>query len=377
MDTTKIPTTYRKMSDGALLAALRQIRTRERSELAEFLAALGELDARHLANRKAYPSAFAFCVGELGLSEDEACRRVRAATACLRFNFILSYVLNGELNLCALSTIGPILTSKNAQEVVARACRKSARSVYRLAAELAPKPDPKDSIRRLPELVLKEPPALPTVSPPAPAAGVPRLPTAESPEASSPPPTIQTIQAPPAPRWDKITPTSPGRDGYTFAAPEDLSGMIRRIKELLWHKNPKMSLGEVLMEVCRFWLKHNDPQLKLAAEGPRPKRRESDPESRRIPEWVKDRVRQRDGGRCAFVSDEGRRCGETAGIEFDHILPYALGGRSDDPDNIREVCAGHNAYLAQLAFGERVRSSGSTGSSGNAGGGQGPESPPG
>ena len=56
---------------------------------------------------------------------------------------------------------------------------------------------------------------------------------------------------------------------------------------------------------------------------------------RMIPTSVKVEVWKRDGGKC-------RTCGATTGLHYDHILPYAKGGRSDDVVNIQILCARHN-----------------------------------
>jgi 5-methylcytosine-specific restriction endonuclease McrA len=61
-------------------------------------------------------------------------------------------------------------------------------------------------------------------------------------------------------------------------------------------------------------------------------------------------VRERDGEQCAFVSDDGRRCGERGGLEFHHLDPYARGGEHT-VDNVALVCRGHNGYFAVRDFG--------------------------
>lgn len=58
-------------------------------------------------------------------------------------------------------------------------------------------------------------------------------------------------------------------------------------------------------------------------------------DDRLIPSWVKIEVRKRDKGRCV-------ECGATAGLHFDHIIPYSKGGSSKDPANIQILCARHN-----------------------------------
>jgi len=75
-----------------------------------------------------------------------------------------------------------------------------------------------------------------------------------------------------------------------------------------------------------------------------------DSTSRYIPADVRRTVHKRDGGRCTFVSASGKRCGETAFLELDHILPVAMGGKST-AENLRERCRTHNQYTSELAFG--------------------------
>jgi hypothetical protein len=61
-------------------------------------------------------------------------------------------------------------------------------------------------------------------------------------------------------------------------------------------------------------------------------------------------VWERDDGRCAYVSPQGRRCDERAFLEFHHDQPYALRGEAT-VDNIALRCRRHNEYEATLVFG--------------------------
>ncbi|PYV07620.1 MAG: hypothetical protein DMG07_28045, partial [Acidobacteria bacterium] len=65
----------------------------------------------------------------------------------------------------------------------------------------------------------------------------------------------------------------------------------------------------------------------------------------------------RDGGRCAFVSAGGRRCGERGFLEFHHIVPYAAGGEAT-VENISLRCKVHNAHEVDVFFGPRDSSHG-------------------
>jgi HNH endonuclease len=58
-------------------------------------------------------------------------------------------------------------------------------------------------------------------------------------------------------------------------------------------------------------------------------------DDRLIPSWVKLEVWKRDQGKC-------RKCGTSAGLHFDHIIPYSKGGSSKDPANIQILCGRHN-----------------------------------
>lgn len=51
---------------------------------------------------------------------------------------------------------------------------------------------------------------------------------------------------------------------------------------------------------------------------------------RMVPQSVKDAVWRRDGGKCAI-------CGSQEALEFDHIIPFSLGG-SNTYRNVQLLC---------------------------------------
>ena len=61
-------------------------------------------------------------------------------------------------------------------------------------------------------------------------------------------------------------------------------------------------------------------------------------------------VKQRDGFRCAYVSEKGIRCNQRAHLQIDHIRPFAMGGSSRDIENLRCLCRAHNLYKAKRDF---------------------------
>jgi hypothetical protein len=62
-------------------------------------------------------------------------------------------------------------------------------------------------------------------------------------------------------------------------------------------------------------------------------------------------VVERDGWRCSFVAEDGRRCDARAFVEFDHETPRGLGG-SSQAENLRLLCRAHNRLVAERIYGK-------------------------
>ncbi|MCC7144169.1 MAG: HNH endonuclease, partial [Candidatus Eisenbacteria bacterium] len=77
--------------------------------------------------------------------------------------------------------------------------------------------------------------------------------------------------------------------------------------------------------------------------------------SRYIPIAVRRAVWQRDGGRCAFMSRQGHRCGTRAFLQFHHLIPFAQGG-AHTVENLALRCGAHNRYEARSSVGSADRS---------------------
>jgi hypothetical protein len=101
-------------------------------------------------------------------------------------------------------------------------------------------------------------------------------------------------------------------------------------------------------------------------ETPQPEARTTGKErsSRHIPLAVRDRVFSRDGGRCTYVSAGGKRCNSKRNLQIDHVEPRSRGG-SNDPSNLRLLCAHHNRLEAEriLGFDPEARHEGKAGQS--------------
>ena len=72
------------LSDETLLRDLASLVARDRATTGALLAHIAEVDARRLYLPAAHPSMYSYCVQER-LSEDSACKRIRAARTAREF----------------------------------------------------------------------------------------------------------------------------------------------------------------------------------------------------------------------------------------------------------------------------------------------------
>lgn len=73
--------------------------------------------------------------------------------------------------------------------------------------------------------------------------------------------------------------------------------------------------------------------------------------SRYIPYPIRNEIRLRSGDRCEYIDPESkRRCPCKTRLEFDHVVPFSLGGQSTF-ENLRHYCASHNKLSAIRQYG--------------------------
>ena len=314
------------LADRELLASMKRIAGTERVLSAYGLAHLGEIQRRDLFKEVGYPSMFYYCVGELGYSEPNASRRIRAAEAARRFPDVLTMIKDGSLTVCALAMIAKHLTPENRESLLKQVEGKSVRALERILVQLDPLPDSKDLIRSMPIPVSDE--KIDLWSPMM----VPAFPC----------PAVPSVQPRPP---ERILPRAPERFQFSFTGSEVLRTVIERLKDILSNKYPEGHLEDILLEVGKAYLQRKDPEL-LPPSKPKPSRAT---QTRTVPRWVRSIVYRRDEGRCVFQSAGGRRCEARRSLEYDHVRPWARGGTSDDPKNIRLLCRAHNQWAAREA----------------------------
>ena len=112
------------LSDGALVRALKEQVFRHCGATALMLAHIAEVDVRKLYLPAAFPSMYAYCVGELHFSEDAAYKRITAARIAREHPTIFAAVAEGRLHLSAVLMLAPHLGPGNADELLAAATHK-------------------------------------------------------------------------------------------------------------------------------------------------------------------------------------------------------------------------------------------------------------
>jgi 5-methylcytosine-specific restriction endonuclease McrA len=340
--------TAEALSDQDLLARIPVLAGREREAAVELVAHLAILDTRPvLYAAKGYGSLFRYCTDALGLSEDAACNRVEVARACRRFPVILDLLLSGSVTQTSVRLLGQYLTVENHLAILARASGQNRRAIDALVAELRPQPDVRASVRKLPTFTATPPP---TARPTQVETGVPAEP--------APPIAPSAAVLPPTPR-SVVRASAPHRYRADLGMGAKTHDKVRRVQALLCREIPDGDL-ELIFDRAITLLLDTLEKTKLGAAKPRSRpsiRPGTDKEvrkgtrpSRYIPREVKRTVWQRDGGQCAFVSSDGRRCMERTFLEFHHIQPYAHEGPATVA-NISLRCWRHNRYEAEVIVG--------------------------
>jgi len=254
------------------------------------------------------------------MSQDQAFRRLRAARTVHAFPALLPAVADGRLGVTAINTLAPQITAENCAELIALASGKTISELeHALRARVTP--------------VLER--------------------VAESSPYFAPAPESATEPLAPAPVGSFAEPQV---EEPVFAEPEPIARRValgaavleklERAKALLAHVT--RSDTEVLERALDLLITKLESRKFAKTDHPRASRGSNNP--RQIPAEVMRAVAERDREQCTFEGDHGHRCGATAGLEYDHIVPVARGGQST-VDNLRLRCRAHNQLEAERTFG--------------------------
>jgi len=146
-----------------------------------------------------------------------------------------------------------------------------------------------------------------------------------------------------------VTPLSGHSYALQVTLDQEIHADLRYAQALLGHQVPSGDIAKVLGLVLKTAIRQLEKQKFAVTDRPRASHRKST-NPRHIAAHVKRAVLERDGGRCAFVSEDGHRCPADRGLEFDHMQEVARGGEAT-VEGIRLLCRAHNQYAAERTFG--------------------------
>jgi hypothetical protein len=283
----------RQMSDDALLAGLSGALRSSRGWTALVLAHLAEVEDRRLHLLAGCSSMFVYCTVRLGMSEDEACRRIAVARLARQFPLLYDELASGTVSLSVAALLEHHLTADNHAALIAAVSGKTVREAREALAAWFPRPDVPAAIRKLPERrtpasaagPLKDvtTPAAPTTpfepaisaTPSATANTTLRLAaiagqsgtaissasaktgvstietTSQDAVAAAPQPVLSGAQALTSPRGMRrrasgVEPLSPGRYKIVFTADTDLKRTLELVTDLLRHAVPSGDLATII-----------------------------------------------------------------------------------------------------------------------------------
>lgn len=303
------------------------------------IAHIAEVDARRLYARHASPSMFAYCTEVLHFSEAEAYLRITAARASRKHPMLLSMLAEGRLHLSGIAKLAPQLTLENRDALLEQAAHRTKREIVELLAALSPKPDVRACTRKLPpprgsvSVVKGSQTATKTGAEPA----LPPAPRHEASRELRPDGVGQTHLRAAQPQFGAVEPLAADRYKVQFTAGAAFRDKLKRLQDL----SPGCDVAQVIEQAVTERLERLEAKRFARVKKPRKSLKDTDttPSSRYIPAPVRRAVHERDGGRCTFRDESGRRCTARSNLEFHHHgRPYGRGGEHST-SNVRLMCA--------------------------------------
>jgi hypothetical protein len=327
------------LTSAELARRLAELAGEERQAQVDFLLQLDAFDQRKAWLEAGYGSLWAYCLEVLHLGESAAGRRTRAMRILRRFPSLEAPLRDGRLCLSTLCALGPVLTDDDLAGLVERAAFLSEAETERLVVSIQPRSAPADGVRRIATAASA---AAPATAPMAVACTADVTPKAAFPLELTPLPASRP----------ELRPVS--ADTYSLRVTLDAAckAELDQLVSLLSHKT-KGNLAEVLREAIRCAIaKHGKRRGAVAPERKRNDAGRAPPaaDPRAVSMELKREVWDRDGGRCAWVSPDGKRCGSTWMLEIGHLTPAAL-GRMPTLDDLQLQCRAHNLHDAVRFFG--------------------------
>jgi hypothetical protein len=337
-----------------LVALLR----RERHAMADFLLALADFDREKTWRELGHASLFSYLRREMGLSAGAAQYRKTAAELIQAHPAVEAALRRGDLCLSSMIELAKVITPENALEILPRFYGLSRREAADVAVSIRPVEKP--PVREV--LAFSRPSVASAVDPtrasvgthspvsPAEASGAGCL--AANPVRPAEVPALSPSG--PAARAglvaSTVEPLGPDLARFHLTVSRRFIVKLKAAKDALSHARPGASTEEVL-EACLDLMLAERAKRKGLVENPRKTTGPADAFADRIPAAVRRAAFERADGRCEWRFASGVRCGCTTRLQFDHVVPKALGG-PPTLENVRVLCAPHNRLAARRVFGD-------------------------
>lgn len=274
------------LKDADVLRHLSGLVARDRTTTATMLAYIAEVDERRLYRLAGYPSMYAYCLGELHLSEDAAFQRIHVARTVRAFPAMFPALADGRLHMAAVRLLVPHLTADNVDELIIDATHRSRAELELVLARRFPQAEAlrlDDGVSLLPRHV--------TGHADTQAEHIPGH------VGAHPEPAPGQVATPRA----KVAPLSPERYAIQITIRKSTHDKLRHAQSLLAHAMPAGDVAEVLDRALDALIvqleKRKVGASKRLQSKPRPTRGR-----RHVPARVRRAVWERDQGRCGFVS---------------------------------------------------------------------------
>lgn len=300
------------LSNENLLSQTLDLVKRERELAAQILWHLREIEARKLFASLGYSSLFEYAVKELRYSDGAAMRRINAMRLLREIPEVEDALKNGSLTISHLSSAQSffraeektetptIYTSSEKQNLVLSLQGKSRREADKVFTCLSP------------EYLAQS---------------------------------LEKIKV--------VTETS---SKLETVVDQRVLDKLERIRQLASHKLKSQSMAELIEFLADLGLEKLEVKKPKTITPPaEPEANLSKPDlvssSRYIPVEMRRRLLDRAQHRCELVDAKSKhRCEAKRFLQVDHIVPLALGGKTNF-ENLRILCSTHNQWAATQYFG--------------------------
>lgn len=329
---------FKNISDRVLLEKTESLVQQERELLTQILHHLREIESRRLFSSLGFSSLFDYAVRRLKYSEDQAARRIAAMRLLKELPEIEEKIETGALTLTNLGMAQTLFRHDHKKSIQNIKDGSLTTSCLSRTAKLSFLAKLENKSKRQAEKIV-----------------------------------LEQTGDPGALKPDRMKVVTESKVEIQFIADQTLLDKIEKLKGLLAHSHPQISMAELLDKLCDLGLKKFDPTMKVKNESkpktvhdreyaaqeslPAPARVERDtalkPEVRadlthhkrsNISSAVRQEVWFKAKGQC-------QNCGSKHALQIDHVRPVALGG-GNHLENLRLLCRSCNQRAAIQVFGQ-------------------------